>query len=470
MATDALRLAHLHGAAAEELPELTETRVQRPVAVYPKRSELRRAEGRSGARRPRRDPETRAIAKPSPHRDEAPETRAIGGLLGHAVEESPETRAIGILGNPYDAALETRALRLPVEVPAESVAEGQQPYALRPSAAVLPLPGGVETHPTGLRMAPRHGPNAFRPAPSEQTVPIAVPAPAREAHYDLDEAPETRALDVPGWGEGLAADGVQAPAPAPAGLAAHDYGNPYYDPQGDVPGGLAAQPMRAPGRARQSGRPRTAQDRKKIGAARLLVLAMVVSAEGVALTSMGGTPHFGGKTSSELTGSLSASAVLADSAQREDAQLAAQQQASQVASLQLASGDSKVNAALAQAEAAAERIRLAEERRERALRDAQRNPKGIAKLLAADRGWGTSQFSCLDKLWTRESQWNYRAYNPSSGAYGIPQALPGSKMGSVASDWKTNPVTQIKWGLSYIADRYGTPCGAWAHSESVGWY
>ena len=86
------------------------------------------------------------------------------------------------------------------------------------------------------------------------------------------------------------------------------------------------------------------------------------------------------------------------------------------------------------------------------------------------RLWGDDQFSCLDNLWTRESQWNYQAKNPSSGAYGIPQALPGSKMGSVASDWATNPTTQITWGLGYIKGRYGTPCSAWAHSQSTGWY
>ena len=96
--------------------------------------------------------------------------------------------------------------------------------------------------------------------------------------------------------------------------------------------------------------------------------------------------------------------------------------------------------------------------------------RSVGKLLAAERGWGNTQFSCLNSLWDRESHWNYRADNPSSSAYGIPQALPGSKMASAGSDWRTNPVTQIKWGLYYIADHYGTPCSAWAHSESVGWY
>jgi hypothetical protein len=124
-------------------------------------------------------------------------------------------------------------------------------------------------------------------------------------------------------------------------------------------------------------------------------------------------------------------------------------------------------AARAAAQAAA---KARAEARARAMRNAQRNPKAVARLLAADRGWSSRQFTCLDLLWTRESQWDYRATNPSSGAYGIPQALPGSKMASVASDWRYNPITQIKWGLEYISGRYGTPCGAWAHSEDTGWY
>lgn len=81
-----------------------------------------------------------------------------------------------------------------------------------------------------------------------------------------------------------------------------------------------------------------------------------------------------------------------------------------------------------------------------------------------------AQFTCLNLLWTRESGWRYNAYNRSSGAYGIPQALPGSKMGTIASDWRTNPVTQVRWGLRYIAGRYGSPCAAWRHSQVYGWY
>ena len=85
-------------------------------------------------------------------------------------------------------------------------------------------------------------------------------------------------------------------------------------------------------------------------------------------------------------------------------------------------------------------------------------------------GFKIDQMPCLDKLWTKESGWNPKASNSSSGAYGIPQAVPGTKMSSVASDWKTNPATQIKWGLGYIKGRYDNPCGAWAKSQSSGWY
>lgn len=99
---------------------------------------------------------------------------------------------------------------------------------------------------------------------------------------------------------------------------------------------------------------------------------------------------------------------------------------------------------------------------------------GTAKAIAYDmvlaRGWDQAQYECLVALWDRESGWNVYAHNRSSGAYGIPQALPGNKMASAGADWETNPATQITWGLGYIAGRYGTPCGAWEHSELKGWY
>ena len=95
----------------------------------------------------------------------------------------------------------------------------------------------------------------------------------------------------------------------------------------------------------------------------------------------------------------------------------------------------------------------------------------IARAMAASQyGWGDDQFQCLVDLWTRESGWRVNALNASSGATGIPQALPGEKMATAGADWQTNPATQIAWGLGYIASSYGTPCSAWNHSESFNWY
>jgi uncharacterized protein YabE (DUF348 family) len=93
----------------------------------------------------------------------------------------------------------------------------------------------------------------------------------------------------------------------------------------------------------------------------------------------------------------------------------------------------------------------------------------IAAGMVSARGWSSDQFSCLVSLWNKESGWRTNAYNPS-GAYGIPQALPGSKMASAGSDWQTSARTQISWGLGYIASVYGSPCSAWAHSQATNWY
>jgi hypothetical protein len=96
--------------------------------------------------------------------------------------------------------------------------------------------------------------------------------------------------------------------------------------------------------------------------------------------------------------------------------------------------------------------------------------QAIALGMVQAKGWGAEQFNCLVALWNRESHWNVNSHNVSSGAHGIPQALPGSKMASAGADWETNPRTQITWGLGYIEGRYGSPCGAWAHSEALHWY
>lgn len=98
------------------------------------------------------------------------------------------------------------------------------------------------------------------------------------------------------------------------------------------------------------------------------------------------------------------------------------------------------------------------------------DPRTLAQALLPQFGLSSGEFDCLDRLWTKESNWNPHADNPSSSAYGIPQALPGSKMSSAGPDWANNPETQIRWGLGYIKSRYGTPCAAWGHSVSRNWY
>ncbi|MBW9210852.1 lytic transglycosylase domain-containing protein [Mumia sp. zg.B21] len=105
----------------------------------------------------------------------------------------------------------------------------------------------------------------------------------------------------------------------------------------------------------------------------------------------------------------------------------------------------------------------------RTARMKDRDPRQIAKAMLPDYGF-SGQFGCLNDLWVGESNWRWNADNPTSSAYGIPQALPGSKMASAGADWKTNPATQIKWGLGYIKDRFGDPCSALAFKNANGWY
>jgi len=97
--------------------------------------------------------------------------------------------------------------------------------------------------------------------------------------------------------------------------------------------------------------------------------------------------------------------------------------------------------------------------------------KKVAKSILMDEyGFAEKEYKCLNQLWTKESNWNYKARNKNSGAHGIPQALPATKMNVVSTDWRTNPVTQIRWGLRYISIRYETPCKAWAKHKRSNWY
>ena len=364
------------------------------------------------------------------------------------------------------------------------------PIAVAPTAAVLPIrQTSSQARPAGIdpRVPTPSSPDAFYPAaPAGAPLPLAVPA----FDFSGDEY-------FPDSGETY--DGVAAPPMAPADLAA-----PVVPSVNPSEWGLDIEAAPATGRRRGAAaevsgtrRPAAAPGvrlparllgRGKAGAARLLVLALVVGAEGVAVSAMAGhartapvdpsTDSISGafQLSALSPSALPAAAVLEDSAERQASALEAQNAALELAAAQDASAKAKVTASLQQAKAAADRVKAAADRRARAMRDAQRDPRSVGRILAAERGWGTAQFNCLNLLWNRESQWNYKAANPTSTAYGIPQSLagpdgvPGSKMASAGADWRTNPVTQIKWGLGYIADRYGTPCGAWGHSESVGWY
>jgi hypothetical protein len=98
------------------------------------------------------------------------------------------------------------------------------------------------------------------------------------------------------------------------------------------------------------------------------------------------------------------------------------------------------------------------------------SPEQIAQAMLPSFGWPAAQFACLYPLWEQESGWSVTAANPGTGAYGIPQAMPGGKMASAGPDWQTDAATQIRWGLEYIQGLYGSPCGAWGHEEATGWY
>lgn len=170
----------------------------------------------------------------------------------------------------------------------------------------------------------------------------------------------------------------------------------------------------------------------------------------------------GGAISARISSTVDATTAVADASAAHDKQDADAKAAAEAAAQR---------AAAAAKQAAAERAAAAEAARELAAGNTVAGAKATASSLAASQyGWGADQFSCLSSLWTKESGWDYQAVNTNGGATGIPQALPGSKMATMGSDWQTNATTQIRWGLQYISDAYGTPCAAWAHSQASNFY
>ncbi|MEU9627922.1 transglycosylase SLT domain-containing protein [Streptomyces luteogriseus] len=168
-----------------------------------------------------------------------------------------------------------------------------------------------------------------------------------------------------------------------------------------------------------------------------------------------------------LTQQADAQAIQADASAKKDAEEAARLAAAETAV-------AKQKAAKEAAEAAAKEraeVKAAASRSKDISDFPVASSYSIAQLQAMARQLVPSgQFQCFSNIVDHESDWNYKAVNPSSGAYGMFQALPGSKMSSAGADWQTNPATQIKWGLNYMNDRYGSPCEAWSFWQANNWY
>ncbi|MCX4988733.1 MULTISPECIES: transglycosylase SLT domain-containing protein [unclassified Streptomyces] len=171
-----------------------------------------------------------------------------------------------------------------------------------------------------------------------------------------------------------------------------------------------------------------------------------------------------------LTQQADAQAIAADASAKKDAEEAARKQAADNAVAKQKAAEAK-----AEKEAQARKEAAAEAASRSATRDASsfsvQSSYTVAQIQAMARQMVPSgQFQCFSNIVNHESSWNYKAVNASSGAYGLFQALPGSKMSSVGSDWQTNPATQIKWGLNYMDSRYGSPCDAWSFWQANHWY
>ena len=229
----------------------------------------------------------------------------------------------------------------------------------------------------------------------------------------------------------------------------------------------------APRRARAAQPARSALGRPVLASG---VAAALLTGGALAATLTGGTASAETLTFA-VDGLTSSTSTQQSRTEKEDAaRVAADRSATNaqrsVAAARSAEREKIKAAAVAKArKAAAEKAARAAERK-RVIANAQRDPKAAARMLMPEYGFSQAQWACLDRLWIGESDWNYRAENSSSGAYGIPQSLPGRKMASVAGDWRTNPVTQIRWGLDYIKRSYGSPCNAldfW-NGHSPHWY
>jgi len=157
--------------------------------------------------------------------------------------------------------------------------------------------------------------------------------------------------------------------------------------------------------------------------------------------------------------------IRAATAQRQAAKKRDAEQAAKKAAAASAAAAARAAARQTQAQATAQPTQAAS-----VAPAASGSPRQIAQAMLGSFGWPASEFSCLDPLWAHESGWSVSAYNAGSGAFGIPQALPGAKMASAGPDWQTNPATQIRWGLEYIRSTYGSPCAAWSHAQATGWY
>ncbi|MEU2771924.1 transglycosylase SLT domain-containing protein [Streptomyces sp. NPDC007162] len=167
-----------------------------------------------------------------------------------------------------------------------------------------------------------------------------------------------------------------------------------------------------------------------------------------------------------LTQQADAMAIQADASAKKDAEQAARVAAAKTATAKKAAAEKAAEDAKARAEA-----KKAASRSASVASFPVQSSYTVAQIQAMAQSMVASgQFQCFSNIVDHESSWNYQAVNASSGAYGLFQALPGSKMSSVGADWQTNPATQIKWGLNYMNSRYGSPCDAWSFWQANHWY